>query len=58
MDPTLLQEVKANINNEMEWNDLIEFCSKHDSVIHKHIFIKKDHKFKNGQKMLQQNHTP
>jgi len=42
----------------MEWNDLIEFCSRHDSVIYKHTFIKKDHKFKNGKKMRQQNHTP
>jgi len=42
----------------MEWDDLIKFCSKHDSVIHKHTSIKKDHKSKNGQKMRQQNHTP
>jgi len=51
MDPALLQEVRANINDEIEWNDLIEFCSKHNSVIHKHTTIKKDHKSKNGQKM-------
>jgi len=58
MDPALLQEVRANINDEMEWDDLIEFCSKHDSVIHKHTSIKKDHKSKNSQKMRQQNPTP
>jgi len=58
MDPALLQEVRANINDEMEWNDLIEFCSKHDLVIHKHTSIKKDHKSKDGQKMRQQNHRP
>jgi len=51
MDPALLQEVRANINDDIEWNDLIEFCSKHDSVIHKHTSIKKDHMSKNGQKM-------
>ena len=28
MDPALLQEVRANINDDMEWDDLIEFCSK------------------------------
>ena len=43
MDPALLQEVRANINDEIEWDDLIEFCSKHDSVLHKHTSIKKDH---------------
>jgi len=53
MDPALLHEVRANINDKMEWDDLIEFCSKHDSVIHKHTSIKKDHKSKNGQKMRQ-----
>jgi len=58
MDPALLQEERANINDEMEWDDLIEFCSKHDSVIHKHTSIKKDHKSKNDQKMRQQNPTP
>jgi len=58
MDPALLQEVRANINDEMDWDDLIEFCSKHDSVIYKHTSIKKDHKSKNGQKIHQQNHTP
>jgi len=58
MDPALLQEVRANINDEMEWDDLIEFCSKHDSVIHKHTSIKKDYKSKNGQKMRQQNPSP
>jgi len=58
MDPALLQEVRANINDEMEWDDLIECCSKHDSVIHKHTSIKKDYKSKNGQKMRQQIHTP
>jgi len=58
MDPALLQEVGANINDEMDWDDLIEFCSKHDLGIHKHTSIKKDHKSKNGQKMRQQNHTP
>jgi len=58
MDPALLHQVSANINDEMEWNDLIELCSKHDSVIHKHTSIKKDYKSKNGQKMRQQNHTP
>jgi len=58
MDPALLQEVRANINDEMEWDDLIEFCSKHDLGIHKHTSIKKDHKSKNGQKMRNQNHTP
>jgi len=57
MDPVLLQEVKANINDKMECDDLIEFCSKHDSVIHKHTSIKKDHKSKTGEKMHQQNHT-
>ena len=51
IDPALLQEVRANINNEMAWNDLIEFCSKHDTVIRKHIYIKKNHKSKNGPKM-------
>jgi len=58
MDPALLQDVRANINNEIEWNYLIEFCSKHDSVIHKHTSIKKDHKSRNGQKKRQQPHTP
>jgi len=58
MDPALLQEVRANINDEMEWDDLIEFCSKHDSVIYQHISIQKDHKSKNDQKIRQQNHTP
>jgi len=58
MDPALLQKVRANINDEIEWDDLIEFPSKHDSGIHKHTFIKKDHKSKNSQKMRQQNHTP
>jgi len=58
MDPALLQEVRANINDEMEWDDLIEFCTKHDSVIHKHTSIKKDHKSKYAQKMRPQNHTP
>jgi len=58
MDPALLQEVIANINDEMEWDDLIEFCSKYDSVIHKHTSTKKDHKSKNGQKMCQRNPTP
>jgi len=58
MDPALLQELRANINAQMQWDDLIEFCSKHDSVIHKHTSIKKDHKSKNGLKMCQQNHTP
>jgi len=53
MDPALLQDVRANINDEMEWDDLIEFCSKHDLVIHKHTSIKKEHKSKNGQKMRQ-----
>jgi len=57
MDPALLKEVRANINDEMEWDDLIEFCSKHDSVIHKHTSIKKDNKSKNGQKIRLQNHT-
>jgi len=58
IDPALLQEVRANINDEMEWDDLIEFCSNHESVIHKHTSITKDHKSKNGQKMRQQNYTP
>jgi len=58
MDPVLLQEVRANINDKMECNDLIEFSIKHDSVIHKDTSIKKDHKSKNSQKMRQQNHTP
>jgi len=58
MDPALLQEVRANINDKMEWDDLIEFCSKHDSVIHNHTSIKIDHKSKIGQNMRQQNHTP
>jgi len=58
MNPTLLQELRAKIIDEMEWNDRIEFCRKHDLVIHKHIFIKKDHKSKNGEKMRSLNHTP
>jgi len=58
MDPALLQEVRPNINDEMECNDLIEFCSNHDTVIYKHASIKKDHKFKNGQKIYEQNHIP
>jgi len=58
MDPALLQEVRANITDEMEWNDLIEFCNKHDSVIHKHISNKKDYKSKNSQKIHKQNLTP
>jgi len=58
MDPSLLQEVRANINDKLEWNDLIEFCSKYDSVIHKHTCIKKDYKSRNGQRIHQQNHTP
>jgi len=58
INPALLQEVRANINDEMELNDLIKFCSKHDSVIYKHTSIKKHHKLKNGQIMRQQNHTP
>jgi len=53
MDPALLQEVRTNINDEMEWNDLIEFCSKHNLGIHKHTSIKKDHKSKNVQKIHQ-----
>jgi len=57
IDPALVQEVRPNINDEMEWDDRIEFCSKHDSVIHQHTSIKKDQKSKNGQKMSQQNHT-
>jgi len=58
IDPALLQELRANINDEMEWNDFIEFCSKHDSVIYKYTSIKKDHKSKNGQRLREQNHTP
>jgi len=58
MDPALLPDVRAKINDEMEWDDLFEFCSKHDSGIHKHTSTKKDHKPKNGQKMPQQNYTP
>jgi len=48
MDPALLQEVRVNIKDEMEWDDLIEFCHKHDSVIHKDTSIKEVHKSKNG----------
>jgi len=57
MDAALLQEVRANINDKMEWDDLIKFCSKRDTVIYKHTSIKKDHKLKNSQKMRQQIHT-
>jgi len=57
MDPAPLQEVKVNINEEMKWNDLIEFGSKYDLFIHGHTSIKKDRKSKNGQKMRQQNHA-
>jgi len=58
MNPALLQEVRANINEKMEWNNLIEFCSKHYSVIHRPTSIKKDHKSKNSPEMRQQNHIP
>ena len=42
----------------MECNDLIEFSIKHDSVLHKHTSIKKNHKSNNGQRLRKQNHTP
>jgi len=57
MDPKLLQEVRANINNKMKWNNLIEYCSWHTSVIHKHYTICKDYGPKNSQTMRQPNHT-
>jgi len=46
IDPALLEEVRAYINEEMECHDPIAFCSKHDSMIHKHTSIKKDHEQK------------
>ena len=57
-DNGLLNKVRAQINEDMEWNEIIRLCEIHDSIQRKFRSGVPSHKLKNGQKLRRQQFTP
>jgi len=50
LDNGLLNKVRVQINNDIEWSDIIRLCEIHDSIQHKFRSGNRCHKPKNAQK--------
>ena len=57
MDNGLLNKVRAQINEDMEWNEIIRLCKIHDSIQYKFRSGNPSHKPKNGQQLGQRQFT-
>jgi hypothetical protein len=58
MDGGLLNKVRAQINEEMEWSQIVKICEIHDSIQHKFRSGNSNQKPKNSQKMRQHTSAP
>jgi len=54
IDNGLLNKVRAQINEDMEWNEIIRLCKIHDSIQHKFTSGVTRNKTKNKKKLRQQ----
>ena len=57
LDNGLLNKVRVQINNDIEWSDIIRLCEIHDSIQHKFRSGNRCHKPKNAQNLRQQQFT-
>jgi len=58
IDNVLLNKVRSQINEDMDWNEIIRLCEIHDSILHEFRSGVPSNKTKNGQKLRPQQFTP